>query len=948
MGSFRKQKNKLLSIGVGFLYVAISLIGLVNFRATASAAPTNFNGANYFVVTRNDPTADNGALYKVIARVHNPVQNGIYNTINIPYYNGKYMSEPFKWSTVCDPSNAIPTIKSQAIYDFTIYAATDTNGTGTKYGTYSYDSCGTDMKSAQTVNISITNASTIAKGGIQTGGVQGTLTYNPAAGAPNAGTPKPWGATAGDQNPADGATLTDSSGAKHALTILADGTYIINDLPVGVYKLNASYTSTGSYVKTYIIYNKSITVLAGKTVDGSAVGEFGSNIDTSGGTVDTSSGPTLDCSVTLFNPLSWLLCPLATGLMSVAGGLDNAINSYMTVDTTTLQAYKPAWQIVRNIALGVLIIGALIAIIAQALGFEALDAYTMRKTLPRLAVVAVGISISWPLMLWFVQLTNDLGVGVRQLIYAPFPSDTYRIALGGGGTVVLGLIGGGAILALGFMALLSFAATAALAVAVAFLVLTLRQIVIVMLIIFAPIAIVCYLLPNTQKMWKLWWDTFSKTLLMFPIITGIIAIGRVFSAVTTTGSGGAGSSSAIQQLIGFVAYFAPYFMIPFTFRLAGGAIATIGGLANDKSRGGFDRLKKYRSNQSAKNMHAMKDGTRTNNRAFNALTSRATTSRFGLGRQGRAAYSDKQTLAAMEQAKTAGGQAIQHNDDALRALTYGSSAEVRANMKNDFRKNDGSTYSDEEIETAIASVKSSGGYGRARQVYAAQQLAATGTGYTEGAINQVAKTIARVSHGNEGQIASLAGNINSSTKGVGRHDLAPGFSTLNTLARQEAGVQSGVADYGTAAENAWNSASLYQHANDKPQNIKAAIAHYTPQLVSSSPVQRQNAAVFFNELKSMQPNASGEVKNHIQKALEDNRSSLNDLYDETHAKALPASGLGVQDRLVGGGAVTMRFDSSTGDYVKEVAPNTHRQAETAQQRVERLSRTYERPDPDRM
>jgi hypothetical protein len=335
--------------------------------------------------------------------------------------------------------------------------------------------------------------------------------------------------------------------------------------------------------------------------------------DPSSTTPTAGDAPEINCSVSLFNPLSWFLCPLATALETVVSGLDNEINNYLnikpgkssyssTCNTSKDQwcGYYNAWSVIRNISLGLIVVFALVAIVSQAMGFEILDAYTLRKVLPRLLVAAIGITLSWPLMMWFINFTDAVGLGVRQLIYAPFTH--YKVELGGGGQFVASFFAAGAIVALGFAGLLSFVATAALAAAVAFLVLTLRQMLIVMLIIFSPIAIACYVVPGTEKVWKLWHESFSKGLLMFPMIAAFIAIGRVFAAVNSHGTG------SINQIIAFTAYFAPYFLIPFTFRLAGGALSTIGGMVNDKSRGGFDRLKKFRGEKINENMGAIKQG----------------------------------------------------------------------------------------------------------------------------------------------------------------------------------------------------------------------------------------------------------------------------------------------------------------------------------------------------
>ncbi len=321
--------------------------------------------------------------------------------------------------------------------------------------------------------------------------------------------------------------------------------------------------------------------------------------------------PNLQCG-TMWNPLNWYICPVIKGINAMVNTLDNGINSLLAMDddkifnrcttandtdcSSTASGYYAAWESFRGIALGILVVAAIGMLIAQGFGFEFLDAYTIKKILPRLVIAIIGIALSWELMRFFVEFTNDLGYGIRQIIYFPFKGLNSSLQLGGGATVAVTLLTGAGLLGLGIIGLLSFAATALLAVAIAFLVLILRQLIIIVLILLAPIAIACYILPNTQGAWKLWSDSFIRALLMFPIIVAFLAVGRVFALVTMAPDNGA-QVSAIYQLVGFAAYFLPYFLIPLTFRFAGGVMRTIGGFTNDQGRGGFDRLRKFRQGQ---------------------------------------------------------------------------------------------------------------------------------------------------------------------------------------------------------------------------------------------------------------------------------------------------------------------------------------------------------------
>ena len=340
----------------------------------------------------------------------------------------------------------------------------------------------------------------------------------------------------------------------------------------------------------------------------------------------------LDCGgfeLTNIFSLDWVFCPMVQGIMSLAGRLENSIAGALCVSESDIfgansdtcpdsnkaaagsaDAFYDAWSIFRGIALGILVIGGLIMIVAQGLGFEVFDAYTVKRTLPRILVAAIGVTLSWPVMEFLVTASNVLGLGIRNIIYAPFAGIGTQSALSGGEGWLVLLFGAGSFVALGALGLLSFLATAALAILIAFIILALREVLIVFLILVAPVAIVLYILPNTEGIFKSWWSWFTKALLAFPIITGMIAMGHVFAAITFQADG-----SAFTTFIAFAAYFGPYFLIPAAFRFAGGALATIGGFANDRSRGGFDRLKKFRQGRSARNLERAANYSRFSERS---------------------------------------------------------------------------------------------------------------------------------------------------------------------------------------------------------------------------------------------------------------------------------------------------------------------------------------------
>lgn len=364
--------------------------------------------------------------------------------------------------------------------------------------------------------------------------------------------------------------------------------------------------------------------------EASAAGDASTDAGTDGPSCDDPGSGVGDFVGDAFS-LSWVICPTIDGLVTLTAKLDGTIKSLLSVgspkdssdpnqifcnsDTASAnpdddqavakcRAYHTAWESFRNIALGLLAIVLLIVVISQAIGAEFVDAYTIRKLLPRLLTAAIAITLSWSLMQFFVQLTNDIGYGVSYLISAPFAAaNLNQLTIGSDGSGVIAIIGGVGLLSFGIFGLLSFALTAALAVLIAFLVMILRQIIIIVFIIIAPIAIVMYILPNTQFAYKLWWDNFNKALLMFPLIAAMIAIGHVFSGV-------ADSSNVIGQLMGFMAYFAPYFLIPLTFGFAGNIMGGLGNFINQRGSALGEPLKNFRTAKRQENFRGAKNFSR--------------------------------------------------------------------------------------------------------------------------------------------------------------------------------------------------------------------------------------------------------------------------------------------------------------------------------------------------
>jgi hypothetical protein len=303
------------------------------------------------------------------------------------------------------------------------------------------------------------------------------------------------------------------------------------------------------------------------------------------------------CTIPSETTMRWLVCAFVSLGQGTIELVDRIIQDLLFVPTDQIftPEFKTAWNSFRVVGVILVLLAGLVMIISQAAGLELFDAYTIKKLLPRLLVAAIGISLSWPLMQLTVTFFNDIGGWAHDLILYPFGNlDNHAV----GSTYLGALLLIGALpavyLILGPFGSILLLGTIALAVLVGLLVLTLRQIIIIMAVLMAPLAIAAYVLPGTQKLWAFWKNTFLTSLLMFPIIMGFIAAGQALALVAA-----AVKDSPMMHLLSVLAYIAPYFLLPFAFKLAGGLMSTIFSIANDRNKGAFDRLKKARAGAGA-------------------------------------------------------------------------------------------------------------------------------------------------------------------------------------------------------------------------------------------------------------------------------------------------------------------------------------------------------------
>lgn len=311
--------------------------------------------------------------------------------------------------------------------------------------------------------------------------------------------------------------------------------------------------------------------------------------------------------------LSFLLCPALRLTSSFIAFVDEKLNELLKLPSSYYEnrEVELAWSRMRNIAYAILIPVMLIMILATALGFDFVSAYTFKKAMPRLAVAVLFIALSLEITQFLVILTNDVGQGILGLITSAFngAEDITLASLFDPNGATGGLFTGGAIIGSVIVVgglipvLLLFLLSAGLSLLIALLALAFRQMLLVSFMIIAPLAILAWIFPGNDKLWKLWWNAFSKLLILFPLIMFLIGAGRGFASMVQS----SGPDDFLATVLKLSAYVLPYFFIPAMFKFAGGIFATITGMTNDRSKGVFDRLRNARKKSAEGALHRARD-----------------------------------------------------------------------------------------------------------------------------------------------------------------------------------------------------------------------------------------------------------------------------------------------------------------------------------------------------
>lgn len=348
---------------------------------------------------------------------------------------------------------------------------------------------------------------------------------------------------------------------------------------------------------------------SGETID--------SNTSSSGGNSD--DGTTLEdaCYDSGVVSMGWLVCPAIQNSINIIDPVWKLIEDMLQVNTTIYSAtgdersqltdgsqqsatYK-AWDVLRNVANVVMVIFFIVIIFSQVTGYG-IDNYGIKKLLPKVIIAAVMINMSYIICEIIVDLSNIIGVGLKNL----FVNITHLLpnpnALGYGvDAIVTMLFGAAGVVGLAAPTIITVSQigssdlpmvaliiglallVAVVAILMFFVMLGARTLIIIGCIILSPIAFACNMLPNTQGFFKKWWKVMEACLVIYPICGAVYGLAEIMKCIIFGGNGG--EIFFWEGIAAIIVPFLPFFFIPTMLKSALAGMGAIGAALTGMSTG---------------------------------------------------------------------------------------------------------------------------------------------------------------------------------------------------------------------------------------------------------------------------------------------------------------------------------------------------------------------------
>lgn len=324
--------------------------------------------------------------------------------------------------------------------------------------------------------------------------------------------------------------------------------------------------------------------------------------------------------------LGLLMCPL---MEKMNGFMDKM---YTALTTKFLKIEKKIYEnkvdnpihkvhsTMRDTANVMLIIMLLIVIISQASGYR-VNTFGLRAMLPRLIIGAIAVNISFTLCAIMLDLCTIASNMIKQLcdevvkgalenrpktVYIPTsakdaPFAARAIANGSVIAVIVAAFAAAIIFTHGsvIVSMLMSILSMLISVASLLLVLMARKAMVIVFIILSPLAFACNIFPGTKRYFKMWFNAFKGTIIVYPLCSAVVYGSQMASKIMILGMQNLTSPTSLKpESDGLLMYImsmiaalmvaaAPLYVVPGLVKRAMGKISQLtDGLASRLSRGG--------------------------------------------------------------------------------------------------------------------------------------------------------------------------------------------------------------------------------------------------------------------------------------------------------------------------------------------------------------------------
>ncbi|MBR0430840.1 hypothetical protein IJJ05_00930 [Candidatus Saccharibacteria bacterium] len=281
---------------------------------------------------------------------------------------------------------------------------------------------------------------------------------------------------------------------------------------------------------------------------GANVDSDGANAENTEETVEQSGD---GCKSSL-GAIGWLVCPTTGKIAEAVDWLYEKLEDILVINPIAMEDGSPIyeiWKYCRGLTNIIFIIFLLVVIYSQITGVG-ISNYGIKRALPKLIIAAVLVNLSFLICSLAVDVSNIFGNGIRGLFASIGES-----ALGGGegssisiANMYGALVGGSALAVAGGVIAFELGAIwmliptvlgALVAVASGLITIALRQAVVALLIMISPLAMVAYILPNTENLFKKWKSLLTKMLVFYPMFSLLFGASSLagFAIITSAKNG---------------------------------------------------------------------------------------------------------------------------------------------------------------------------------------------------------------------------------------------------------------------------------------------------------------------------------------------------------------------------------------------------------------------------